>query len=112
MSAPPATTGRSGLILVYAVWIALFVLAGLVGLEIHAMLIAATLRLGGNPWVTGTVRQLAFPVLGLLWLIFIFWQEYWLRTGWRRGLLWRRTALTLAALALIWLVAFAVRALL
>ncbi|HWQ15286.1 MAG TPA: hypothetical protein VNL77_20975 [Roseiflexaceae bacterium] len=111
MSTPPAAR-RRGLVFVYALWAALWVLAGLVGLEIHALLIAAALRLSGNPWVTGAVRQLAFPVLGLLWLIFIFWQEYWLRAGWRRGLLRCRVARTLAALAAIWAVAFAARALL
>jgi hypothetical protein len=108
MSAKPAPS-RGGLAAVYAAWVALTLVAGLAVAEVHTFLQGLSVALELNPWVARAVRQLALPILGVIWLIFIFWLEYWLRTSLRKGLLWHRVARVAATLVGIIVVAYVLR---
>jgi hypothetical protein len=108
MSARPAPS-RGGMPAVYGVWVALTLLAGLAVIEVHTFLQGLSMALQLNPWVARAVRQLALPILGLIWLILIFWLEYWLRTGARKGVLWRRVGRVTAAIVGVIVVAYVLR---
>lgn len=92
--------GRSGLLVAYALWIVLVFLCGWVLSSLHGLLLELALTLQLNPWQARALRQLALPVLGLIWLVFIFWLEYALRTASQRRRLWRSVGRVLAVLAL------------
>lgn len=49
------------------------------------LLLELSLEFRVNPWVARAIRQLSLPVLGLLWLIVIFWLEHYFRAGVRQG---------------------------
>lgn len=110
MSAQP-TPSRGGIVAAYAVWVALVILSGLALAEVHTALLGIAIAMRVNPWVAGAVRQLALPVLGLIWLVWIFVMESALRTGARTGRLWPRVARALGSVAAVWLVGFVVRTL-
>jgi hypothetical protein len=44
-----------------------------------------SLALGANPWVGRAVRQLSLPVIGIIWLVAIFWSEHALRQALTHG---------------------------
>jgi hypothetical protein len=101
VSAKPAPS-RGGLVAVYLIWIALTLLGGLAVAEVHTFLQGLSVALQLNPWVARAVRQLALPILGLAWLVAIFFLEHWLRVGMRKGRLWQRAArATIITLAII-----------
>ncbi len=58
----------------------------------HSLLLDLSLAVATNPWVVRAVRQLSLPLLGLAWLICIFWLEHYFRTGSRTNRLMARTA--------------------
>jgi hypothetical protein len=92
--------------------VALGLLAGIALFELHAALQEASLAVRLNPWVARAVRQLALPVLGLIWLVFIFALEPLLRNAWRTGQLWPQAGRILAAVVAVWAFSFAARVLL
>lgn len=110
MSARPTPGSRLSLALGYVALVALCVLAGWALFELHGSLLDISLALRVNAWVARFMRQVAFPILGLAWLIFVFWLEWYLRRGWQKGRLWRRAAYTLAGIAAVAAVALALRA--
>ncbi len=69
----------------YALWLALILGAGWVLSQVHTLLLELSLEFRLNPWVARAMRQLSLPGLGLIWLIFIFWLEYYLRSGVHQG---------------------------
>lgn len=69
----------------YALWLALILGAGWVLSQAHTLILELSLEFRLNPWVARAIRQLSLPVLGLLWLIFIFWLEYYFRSGVHQG---------------------------
>jgi hypothetical protein len=79
---------RSLVIAGYAAVVGLWILAGWAMFELHGSLLDISLALRVNPWVSIAYRQLAFPILGLAWLIFIFWLEWSMRRRLRAGGLW------------------------
>jgi hypothetical protein len=110
MSTKPKPS-QGGMVAVYVVWIGLIALSGLAVLEFHSFIQALSLALGLNPWVARAVRQLALPILGLIWLVFIFVMEHRLRTGMQKGLLWRRAGRAAVAVAGSIVVVYAIRVL-
>jgi hypothetical protein len=96
----------------YAAWIGMCALAGVIAFQVVEAVPEIGLRLRANPWVARGARQLSLPVLGLAWLVLIFWLEHHLRTGVQRGKLLRRTLQTLIPLAATLAVVMGGRALL
>jgi hypothetical protein len=92
----------------YLIWVALCALMGLVLTQAVAALLEISLALQLNPWVGRAVRQLSLPVLGICWLVLIFWSEHALRTSVPRGDLAKRALRfaipLLGVLALLWLI--------
>jgi hypothetical protein len=82
----------------YAAWLALCALGGLIVQLWLGLMLQVSMTMHANQWVAQAMRQLSLPILGLLWLILIFWLEHYLRTGLQRGLLWRRAGRVGAAL--------------
>ena len=82
----------------YAAWLALCVLGGLIVQYWLGLIPVVSLSLRANPWVAQAYRQLSLPILGLAWLIMIFWLEHYLRKGVQIGRLWPRAAKVAAAL--------------
>ncbi len=104
-----ASPRRGEVIAVYAVWVGLILLSGITLLEVHTAVQEISLALQLNPWVARAVRQLALPVLGLIWLVFIFVTEHRLRTGLPRGTHWRRAVRAAASMLAIFVAAYALR---
>lgn len=79
------TTTRGGRVLnfvaCYGLWIALCLFAGWVLAEIHRELILISMQLGANQWVARAVHQLSLPVLGIIWLVGIFFLEHYMRSA-------------------------------
>ncbi len=69
----------------YALWLALILGMGWILSQTHTLLLEVSLELRFNPWVARAVRQLSLPVLGLFWLVFLFWLEHYLRKGVQEG---------------------------
>lgn len=74
----------------YAAWLALCALGGLILQYWLGLMPVVSLALRANPWVAQAYRQLSLPILGLAWLIMIFWLEHYLRKGVQIGRLWPR----------------------
>jgi hypothetical protein len=85
-SNPPAGTAAR-YVACYAVWLASCALLGVALFQWNALLVDLALLARANQWVGRAVRQLSLPVLGLIWLVAIYWLEWYLRTGVSRGLL-------------------------
>lgn len=86
----------------YAAVVVLWLLAGWALFELHGSLLDISLALRVNPWVSVAMRQLTFPILGVAWLIFIFWIEWSMRRQLRAGRLWphiARVAIAVLAVA-------------
>ena len=75
----------------YVIWVGLCALIGYVIFQIVNLSFDISLALGLNPWVARAMRQLPLPVLGIIWLVAIFWFEHDLRTAVAKGQLLRRT---------------------
>ncbi|HMO59649.1 MAG TPA: hypothetical protein PKA05_17815 [Roseiflexaceae bacterium] len=82
----------------YLIWLVICIFGGYTISLILPLLLEIALALEANQWVGRAVRQLALPVLGLIWLLLIFWSEHYLRTAIGHGLLWRRTIRILTTL--------------
>jgi hypothetical protein len=95
----------------YAVWLASLALLGVAAAQTNGLLLDVALLLRANQWVGRAVRQLSLPVLGLIWLIALYWLEWYLRTGVRKGLLRPRAIRALAVTGGALLVVLALRAL-
>lgn len=110
-----ASTQRSDwrlLVVCYTLWLALILGAGWTLSQAHTLLLELSLAFRFNPWVARAIRQLSLPVLGLLWLIFIFWLEYFLRTGVQQGRFASRALRTTGAVIGMFLLMVAIRFLL
>lgn len=81
----------------YAAWVASIALLGLALTQAVGLLLDLAQLLQANPWVARAVRQLSLPVFGLIWLVALYWLEWYLRTGVPKGLLARRATQALAA---------------
>lgn len=92
MIAEKKQPGPLSYIACYALWIALGLALGWVLSELHSTWLGVSLALEFNVWVARAVRQLSLPILGLVWLVLIFWLEHHLRTGVRAGRLIIRAA--------------------
>jgi hypothetical protein len=86
----------------YVIWASLFALIGYVLFQIVGLSLDISLALGLNPWVARAMRQLPLPVLGIIWLVAIFWLEHDLRTAVARGQLLRRTLRALIPVLVVW----------
>ena len=82
------------------IWLALAVLATLTAFQVHGTLIAVSLAIIQNPslrpygWSTDTVYALSrvfWLILGILWLGWVMFTEGFLREGYQRQLLVKRT---------------------
>lgn len=69
----------------YALWLIFILGVGWMLSQAHTLLLELSLESRLNPWAARAIRQLSLPVLGLLWLIFIFWLEHYFRTGVHQG---------------------------
>mgnify|MGYP001120842481 CR=1 FL=1 len=69
----------------YALWLALIVGVGWTLSQAHTLLLELSLEFRLNPWAARAIRQLSLPLLGLFWLIFIFWLEHHFRVGVHQG---------------------------
>jgi len=76
----------------YVVWIIFILLIGWMAGQAHSLILELSLSLQFNPWVARAVRQLSLPILGLAWLICMFWLEHYFRTGIRTNRLMARIA--------------------
>jgi len=94
----------------YAALLASCVLLGLALAQANGLLLDLALLARANQWIARAVRQLSLPVLGLIWLVALYWLEWYLRTGVRRGLLARRATRALVATGGALLVVLALRA--
>jgi hypothetical protein len=94
----------------YAVWLASCALLGVALFQYNALLVDLALLARANQWIGRAVRQLSLPVLGLIWLVAIYWLEWYLRTGVSRGLLRPRATRALIVTGATLLVALALRA--
>ncbi len=84
--------GWTSFVACYVLWLIFILLIGWVAGQAHSLLLELSLSLRFNPWVARAVRQLSLPLLGLAWLVCIFWLEYYFRTGSRTNRLMVRTA--------------------
>lgn len=66
-------------VLGYLIWIVLSGLLGAIVWQINGLLVDLSLFFQANAWVGRAVRQLSFPILGVIWLGWIFWMEHVLR---------------------------------
>ncbi|MGB9752318.1 hypothetical protein [Roseiflexus castenholzii] len=73
-----------------ALWLALILGAGWVLSQAHTLLLELSPELRANPWVARAIRQTSLAFLGVIWLIFIFWLEHYLRTGVQQSTFSRR----------------------
>jgi hypothetical protein len=76
----------------YLIWIGLCCLLGVAVFQLNGLMLDISLALQLNQWGGRALRQLSFPVLGIVWLVAMFWLEHYLRTGVQRQRLWQRTA--------------------
>jgi hypothetical protein len=103
MTAQQRTLRLAEWIVCYIVWIALCALGGFVLAQIVPLLLEISLALEANQWVGRAVRQLSLPIIGLIWLVLIFWSEHHLRTAIGRGrTLWVRAGRLLAAILIVY----------
>ncbi len=96
----------------YAVfWLGLVVLATLTAFQIHVTLVAIALAVIANPslrplgWSTDTIYALSrifWLLLGILWLGWVMFTEGYLREGYQRKLLKKRTIRLTIILAAIY----------
>ncbi|MDZ4720370.1 MAG: hypothetical protein SH847_18095 [Roseiflexaceae bacterium] len=104
-SAKPAILAYT---LCYLIWIALCCLFGIAVFQLNGLMLDISLALRLNQWGGRALRQLSFPVLGVVWLIAIFWLEHYLRTAVQLRRLWQRTirvgAMTIGLFAIIYLI--------
>jgi hypothetical protein len=107
-SNPPAGTAAR-YVACYAVWLASCALLGVALFQWNALLVDLALLARANQWVGRAVRQLSLPVLGLIWLVAIYWLEWYLRTGVSRGLLRPRATRALIISGATLLVVLALR---
>lgn len=84
--------GRMSFVACYILWFVCILWIGWVAGQAHSLLLDLSLALRLNPWAARAVRQLSLPLLGLAWLICIFWLEHYFRTGSRTNRLMARTA--------------------
>ncbi len=78
-------------VLCYVIWIALSGLLGVIVWQLNGLLVDLSLFFEANAWVGRAVRQLSFPILGLIWLGLVFWLEHVLRSAVPRHQLIQRT---------------------
>lgn len=102
MTTQNTTTARIvQFVVCYALWIALCIFAGWVIFTIHAPIMTISMGLGTNQWVAQGFRQLSLPILGIVWLVGIFWLENYLRKATTLNRLLIRAAYFSAALTII-----------
>lgn len=107
MSSQSRATVIVNYVLCYVVWIALCALSGIAVAQLNGLMLDVSLALRLNQWGARALRQLSLPVLGIAWLIAIFWLEHYLRTSVEKQVLWpraaRATAIMVGVLVLIYL---------
>lgn len=81
MAALTRHSDRWLLVVCYVLWLVIILGAGWILSQVHILLLELSIALQFNPWVARAVRQLSLPVLGLFWLVFIFWLEHYFRNG-------------------------------
>lgn len=96
----------------YALWIVLCIFAGWVIFTIHTAILVISMGLGTNQWVAQGFRQLSLPILGIAWLIGIFWLEHYLRKATTLNRLLIRASYFFGALAAVVLLFYLFRMLL
>lgn len=63
----------------YATWIVVALCAGWTSAQLLPLALEISLAFGANAWVGRAARQLTLPIIGIVWLIAIFWSEHALR---------------------------------
>lgn len=81
MTTETETSQIPAYIVCYALWIALSALLGVIVWQLNGLLVDMSLLFEANAWVGRAVRQLSFPILGVIWLGWVFWLEHVLRNA-------------------------------
>lgn len=86
----------------YASWLGLSAIGMWLVFAMRSALFDIGIWLRLNPWQVRALDQFGTVTLGLIWLVGMFWLEYWLRQGMLKGRLRQRVtrALLFAAVAL------------
>lgn len=79
MSAESENMQIPAYVLCYLIWIILSGLLGVIVWQVNGLLLDLSLFFEANAWVGRAVRQLSFPILGVIWLGWVFWLEHVLR---------------------------------
>jgi hypothetical protein len=96
----------------YVAWLVLCAAAGFALFQVSGALLELSLAMRANQWVARAWRQLSLPVIGILWIVYVFWAEHALRTAAQRGRLRQRALQFGAAVVVLLVLLAALRALL
>ena len=77
-------------IICYVVWILFLIIGGLIVLRLLINIADVSFLLGADRYTRGLVDKIGIYILGLLWIILVFWTEAYLRKGVMLNLLWPR----------------------
>ena len=99
MAVSNRTLSAAGYLVCYALWAVTLALGMLDVVALRAGVERVYVSLGLDKWGLATASHSATIVLGLLWLVLVYWVEHAYRSGAKSGRLWQRfTVMTLLQL--------------